>query len=148
MANGECKYGRDKERTVAQFFRNEKARITKEHPRNFWFRKTPCWKMNHCPGSIKKVCPAPKNPSLPCWQIEGTYCKLDERNESGEDTSICKLCRVYKQYGGSGSLQIKLFQYGGRRSLQIKLFTSVKHHRPGMLIASSEGKGSKTYGPW
>ena len=135
MDKGEYKCGRDKEREVAQFLRNEKARITKEHRRNFWFGKTSCWEMTHCPDSIKNVCPAPKYPSLPCWQIEGTYCKLDERNESGEDTSVCKLCQVYEQYGG-------------RRPLQIKLFTSDKHHRPGILIASSEGKRSNPCGPW
>ena len=148
MTKDEYKYGRDKEREVAHFFRNEKARIAKEHPRNFWFRKTPCWEMSHCLDSIKNVCPAPKHPSLPCWQIEGTYCKLGERNDSGGDSSICKLCRVYKQYGGRRSLKLKLFQCGGSGSLQIKLFTHDKHHRPVMLTASSEGKRSNTYGPW
>ena len=115
MARNEYRYEIDKEREVAQFLGNEEARIAKEYRRNFWFRKTSCWEITHCPDSIKNACPAPKHPSLPCWQIEGTYCKLDERNESGEDTSTCKLCRVYEQYGG-------------RRLLQIKLFTSAIHH--------------------
>jgi len=112
MAQGEDRYRRD-----------EKARRTKELRRNFWFGKTACWDINHCPDSVKNECPAPKYPSLPCWQIEGTYCKLDERNASGLDTSICKLCPVYKKYGG-------------RRPLKIKLFTSSKHHGPTMLIES------------
>jgi len=115
MAKGEYKYGRDKEREFAQFLRNEKARYAEEHRCSFWFGKTPCWKITNCPDSVKNACPAPKYPSLPCWQVEGTYCKLDERNASGEDTSICKQCRVYEQYGG-------------RRPLKIKLFTSDKHH--------------------
>lgn len=110
MAKDEDKYRKDNEQEVAQFLRD-----AEEHPSNFWYGKTPCWKINHCPDNIKNACPAPKHPYLPCWQIEGTYCKLDERNESGEDTSICKLCLVYKQYRG-------------RRPLQIKLFTSAKQH--------------------
>ncbi len=104
MAEGEDKNRRDK-----------KARLAKELRRNFWFAKTPCWGINNCPDSVKNECPAPKHPSLPCWQIEGTYCKLDERSASCLDTSICKLCQVYEQYGG-------------RRRLKIKLFTGDKHH--------------------
>ena len=129
MAKGEDKYGRDREREIAQFLRDAEARDAEEHRRNFWYGKTPCWKITNCPDSVKNACPAPEYPSLPCWQIEGTYCKLDERSATGLDTSICRLCVVYKQYGG-------------RRPLQIKLFTSAKDHRPGMLIASSEGKRS------
>ena len=115
MDKSEYEYGRDKEQEVAQFLRDEKARIRKERRRNFWFGKTPCWEINRCPDSVKNECPTPKYPPLPCWQIEGTYCKLDERNTSGLDTSICKQCQVYKQYGD-------------RRPLKIKLFTGDKHH--------------------
>ncbi len=104
MPKSEYNYGKD-----------EKVRIARKRRRNFWFRKTPCSDITLCPDSIKNECPAPKHPYLPCWQIEGTYCKLDERNESGEDTSVCRICRVYKQYHG-------------RRPLQIRLFTSSKRH--------------------
>ncbi len=120
MAKGEDKKGIDKELEFLQFIVNEKARYAEryieEHRRNnFWFGRTPCWQLTNCPNSVKDACPAPKHLSLPCWQIEGTYCKLDERNASGLDTSICKDCRVYEQYGG-------------RSPLKIKLFTSDQHH--------------------
>ena len=104
MPKTEYKYGKD-----------DKAKIAGKRRRNFWVGKTPCWKITLCPDSIKNECPAPKHLYLPCWMIEGTYCKLDERNESGEDTSVCRLCRVY-------------IQYRGRKPLQIKLFTSSKQH--------------------
>jgi len=134
MAKDEDKYRRDKEWEFAQFLKNEKAKYAEKHHRNFWSGKTPCWEITSCPDSVKNECPAPKHHSLPCWQIEGTYCKLDERSASGLDTSICKQCQVYEQYGGHSPLKIKLF-------------TSAKDHRPGMLNASSEGKGSNPCGP-
>ncbi len=112
MSNDEYEYGKDKEWEVAKLLRNRRARTAREYPRNFWAGKTPCWEVNQCPDNIKNVCPAPKYSFLPCWQIEGTYCKLDEGHASGLDTSICKLCPVYKQYGGCSPLQIKLFCSG------------------------------------
>ena len=120
MAKGEYKDGADEELRFLQFIKDEKARYaeryTEEHrPNNFWFGRTPCWQLTNCPDSVKDACPAPKYPYLPCWQIEGTYCKLDERNASGLDTSICRQCRVYEQYGD-------------RSPLKIKLFTSNQHH--------------------
>ena len=115
MTNDECKYGRTREQEVAQFLRDAEARDAAEYRRNFWYGKTPCWKMTNCPDSVKNACPAPEYPSLPCWQIEGTYCKLDERNANGLDTSICKQCPVFEQYGG-------------RTPLKIKFFTSDQHH--------------------
>ena len=48
----------------------------------------------------------------PCWEIEGTYCKLEEYGARGDDTSICQVCRVYKRWGGAGPIQIKLFGRG------------------------------------
>ena len=117
MVKGEYKYGGDKEQEFEQFLRNEKAKYAEEHYRNFWFGKTACWEITNCPDSVKNECPAPKHPYLPCWQIEGTYCKLDEHNASGLDTNICRQCLVYKQYGGHSPLKIKGF-------------TSAQHHRP------------------
>ena len=83
-----------------------------------WLGKTPCWEMFRCPEMIMRECPTPKYTSLPCWQIEGTYCKLDEYGTNGLDTSICELCRVYKQYGDKRPLQIKLFGKGINASLR------------------------------
>ncbi len=112
MAKDEDDYGRDKEWEVAGFLDTEGAGTAGEYPANFWAGKTPCWEVNQCPDNVKKVCPAPRYSFLPCWQIEGTYCKLDERYAGGLDTSICRLCPVYKQYGARSQLQIKLFCNG------------------------------------
>ena len=112
MTRDESEYGRDKEWEIAKLLRNRRARTAREYPRNFWFGKMPCWEVNQCPDNIKNVCPTPKYSFLPCWQIEGTYCKLDERHAGDLDTSICRLCPVYKQYGGCSPLQIKLFCSG------------------------------------
>lgn len=85
----------------------------------FWEGKTPCWKMCHCPPMIKEECPAPNYPVLPCWEIEGTWCKLQNTPSgmSGTDTSICKVCRVYKTYGHNKPIEIKLFGKGINSSL-------------------------------
>ena len=115
MAKGEYKDGIDEELRFLQFIKDGQARYDEALLPGFWYGKTPCWEITNCPDSIKNTCPAPKYPSLPCWQIEGIFCKLDERSASGSDTSICKLCRVYEQYGSG-------------RSLKIKLFTSDQHH--------------------
>ena len=79
---------------------------------DFWQGKTPCWQMCHCPEVIKRDCPAPQYPSLPCWEIEGTYCKLTANGTSGRDISICRLCRVYKRWGGDKPIELKLFGKG------------------------------------
>ncbi|MCX8125920.1 MAG: hypothetical protein N3E40_02075, partial [Dehalococcoidia bacterium] len=79
---------------------------------NFWAGKQPCWEMCQCPEVIKEECPASKYTSYPCWEIEGTYCKLDRNGTNGRDTSICKVCRVYKRWGDSRPIQLKLFGRG------------------------------------
>jgi hypothetical protein len=78
----------------------------------FWEGKKPCWEMCQCPEMIRSECPAPKYQSLPCWEIEGTYCKLDDCGTRGDDTSICQVCRVYKRWGDAQPIQIKLFGKG------------------------------------
>ena len=75
-----------------------KVKIMAEPTLGFWKDKTPCWEMTHCPEVIKIECPAFKNRSLPCWETEGTYCKLDFYGVLDQDTSICKLCSTYKRY--------------------------------------------------
>ncbi len=75
---------------------------------SFWQGKTPCWEMCHCPESIKNQCPAPRNLSLPCWEIEGTYLKLSDDGSTGDDTSICQVCKVFKRYSQDSLIEIKL----------------------------------------
>jgi hypothetical protein len=53
-----------------------------------------------------------KNRELPCWEIEGTYCKLDDYGATGRDTSICQVCRVHKKYGDGSPIKIKVFGQG------------------------------------
>jgi len=75
---------------------------------DFWHDKIPCWEMCHCPEEIKSQCPAPKYPFLPCWETEGTYLKLNDDGDKGDDISICRVCRVYKRYGEGELIEIKL----------------------------------------
>jgi hypothetical protein len=68
----------------------------------FWEGKRPCWEMCQRPEMIRGDCPAPKHQSLPCWEIEGTYCKLEEYGTRGDDLSICK-CAGFARGGVVGS---------------------------------------------
>ncbi|OGO00346.1 MAG: hypothetical protein A2Y59_01940 [Chloroflexi bacterium RBG_13_52_14] len=81
---------------------------------DFWAGKTVCWQMCHCPPSIKDECPATKHTFHPCWEIEGTYCKLQMNGPvaTGTDTSICEMCRVHKKYGDNKPIQLKLLGKG------------------------------------
>lgn len=79
---------------------------------SFWIDKQPCWEKCHCPEEIKSECPAIKYQFLPCWEIEGTYCKLDDHGATGKDTSICKVCRVYKKYGSGVPIKLRLMGNG------------------------------------
>ncbi|MEW6033365.1 MAG: hypothetical protein AB1603_00755 [Chloroflexota bacterium] len=85
-----------------------KGKVPLEPGTGFWEGKKPCWEMCQCPEMLQKECPAPKYQALPCWEIEGTYCKLDDYGATGTDTSICEVCRVYKKYGVGKPIQIKL----------------------------------------
>jgi len=68
--------------------------------------------MCSCPEKIRTICPSFRLRTLPCWEIEGTFCKLEEgssaRNISGRDISVCSVCRVYKRYGHNVKIEIKL----------------------------------------
>jgi hypothetical protein len=79
---------------------------------NFWADKQPCWEKCHCPEMIKSECPSTVYQFLPCWEIEGTYCKLDDHGATGKDTSICEVCRVYKKYGNGEPITLKLMGKG------------------------------------
>jgi hypothetical protein len=97
--------------TMAQMI--EKTQTGKEISQfNFWSDKQPCWEKCHCPELIKAECPSTKYQFLPCWEIEGTYCKLDDHGSTGKDTSICEVCRVYKKYGNGEPIKLKLYGKG------------------------------------
>lgn len=85
-----------------------KGKLKLEPKEGFWEDKTPCWELIHCEDKIKNECPAFAHQTLPCWKIEGTYCKLDKHDAGGEDTSICQTCRVYSRYGTGEPLDIEL----------------------------------------
>jgi len=78
----------------------------------FWEGKTPCWEMFRCPEIIRSECPAFKHRSLPCWEIEGTYCKIFDYGPEGKGADICALCRVFKRWGSGEPIKIKLFGEG------------------------------------
>lgn len=89
-----------------------KGRVPSGTAGGFWEGKTPCWEMCHCPDMIRSECPAPKHPEMPCWAMEGTYCKLGRHGASGIDFSICQVCRVYRKWGEGSPLELKLFGQG------------------------------------
>ena len=70
---------------------NRTEEITKN---DFWVDKQSCWDKCNCPEMIQAECPATKYRFLPCWEIEGTYCKLDDMGATGQDTTICQVCPV------------------------------------------------------
>lgn len=120
---------------------------------DFWQGKTPCWQTCHCPELLKVECPAPRYPSLPCWEIEGTYCKLTADLTGGQDTSICRSCRVYKRWGQEKPIELKLFGKGidsFRRSLEDKAETAIPQYTalqsdlqmPSWAVEESEAKCS------
>jgi len=89
---------------------------------DFWAGKTSCWEICHCPPSIKNDCPASMYTFLPCWEVEGTYCKLQKGGGTvtGTDTSICAICRVYKKYGGGRTIELKLPGKGIDRAINAR----------------------------
>jgi len=89
-----------------------KGKILPEPTLGFWEGKTPCWEMFRCPEAMRNECPAFKYRSLPCWQIEGTYCKLYDYGAKGDGTDICQVCRVYKRWGHGEPIEIKLLGKG------------------------------------
>ena len=86
----------------------------KEELKSFWEGKTACWQMCHCPPMIREDCPATRFTHLPCWEIEGTYCKLKLVGQQlvGTDTSICEVCRVYRRWSEGQPIELKLTGQG------------------------------------
>ena len=89
---------------------DKEERASEKSGSDFWTGKTPCWEMCHCPPAIRDKCPASKYTSMPCWEIEGTYPKLQMRGNvaTGTDTRICEVCPVYKRYGDGRPIELKL----------------------------------------
>ena len=102
------------ERVIAE----AKGKIALEPTKGFWEERTPCWEMNHCPEMIRSKCPAFTDQNLPCWKIEGTYCKygwgeiLNDSGARGNETDICQVCRVYDKYGAGEPIEIERVERG------------------------------------
>ena len=103
---------------VDRIIAEAKGKVLLEPSLGFWEGKTPCWEMFRCPEAVRSECPAFNYRSLPCWEIEGTYCKLDDYGATGQDTSVCEVCRVYKKWGHGEPIEIKLFGKGIDTSLR------------------------------
>jgi hypothetical protein len=97
---------------IEKVIQEAKGKMQVSGGQGYWEGKTACWEMSNCPTSIHKDCPAFKKNDLPCWEIEGTYCKLDDYGATGRDTSICQICRVYKRFGNGEPIKIKRFGEG------------------------------------
>jgi hypothetical protein len=93
---------------IEKVIQEAKGKIQLESYQDFWVGKTPCWEMFRCPEELKRECPAFNNRSVPCWEVEGTYCKLFDYGTKGDGTDICQHCRVYKRWGNSGPIEIKV----------------------------------------
>jgi len=89
-----------------------KGKLLAEPSLGYWEGKIPCWEMFRCPDAVKCECPAFKYRSLPCWEVEGTYCKLYDYGAKGDGTDICQYCRVYKRWGHGEPIELKLFGKG------------------------------------
>jgi len=97
---------------IEKIIEEAKGKLPERREPGFWSGKAPCWEMTNCPQSLRNECPAYKNPGTPCWEIEGTYCKLDDFGATGQDTSICQVCRVYQRYGEHAPINITLCGQG------------------------------------
>jgi len=93
---------------IEQTIREARGRLSLPSMRGFWQDKTPCWEMFRCPEEMRAECPAYRHQDLPCWEIEGTYCKLFDYGAKGDGTAICHCCRVYKRWGNDRPIEIKL----------------------------------------
>ncbi|MBA7646368.1 hypothetical protein ES703_54130 [subsurface metagenome] len=103
---------------VERIIEEAKGKISLEPSLGFWEGKTACWELFRCPQAVQDECPAFHYRSLPCWEIEGTYCKLDDYGATGQETSICEVCRVYKKWGHGEPIEIKLVGKGIDTSLR------------------------------
>ena len=98
-----------------------KGNVRAEPAQGFWEEKTPCWEMLRCPEEIRNECPAFKHQDLPCWQMEGTYCKLHDNGLKGHNTDICRACRIYKRWGHDEPIEIRLLGKGFNQAMKEEL---------------------------
>lgn len=104
-----------------------------EGDRGFWAGRTACWEMFGCPPDVRSECPAFAYRATPCWEIEGTYCKLSD-GQKGAATQVCESCRVYKKYGHAEPIRIRLFGKGfdpvakifGRQAERLHIETEIR----------------------
>jgi len=104
-------------RAVEKIIAEVKGKLQLGVPSGFWEGKTPCWEILRCPEYIKAECPAFRFQGVPCWQIEGTHCKLSVGCQRGDNTEICQVCRVYKRWGQEEPIEIKLQGVGFNQEL-------------------------------
>jgi hypothetical protein len=102
----------DELKEIEKIIDEAKGKLPAQREPGFWEGKATCWEMTNCPSSLRNECPAYKNTATPCWEIEGTYCKLDDFGATGRDTSICQVCRVYQRYGEHAPINITLVGQG------------------------------------
>jgi two-component system alkaline phosphatase synthesis response regulator PhoP len=81
-----------------------KGKVRLEAATGFWEGKSPCWELTHCEAGIRNECPAYAEQALACWKTPGTYCQLEAFDGIGDETSICRVCRVYRKYGAGEPL--------------------------------------------
>ena len=80
--------------------------------KKYWHDRKACWEINQCNEILAKECPAYLHQEYPCWEVEGTYCKLNDENFSRNEDSRCYSCKVYLQYGKGTPIQVKIFDKG------------------------------------
>ena len=97
---------------IERLISETKGKVLQQRAQGFWEGKTPCWEMVHCPEVIRKECPVQRHQAMACWELEGTYCKLCDGGRSGQDTSVCEVCRVYRRWGNDKPIIIKIFGDG------------------------------------
>jgi methyl-accepting chemotaxis protein len=76
-----------------------------EKDKEFWEGKIPCWVIRKCEGKAGGApdCVVYKNQKVPCWKLRGTICK----GEKGDDISVCRICKVYKEYGKGEDIKLE-----------------------------------------
>ncbi len=97
---------------VEHIINEAKGKVLAEVASGYWEDKTPCWEMFCCPEFVKNECPAFKYRTLPCWQIEGTYCKALNQETEVTGNNICQACRVYQRWGQGKPIEIRLNSKG------------------------------------
>jgi len=88
------------ERAIAE----AKGKVRLEPVTGFWEGKSPCWELTHCEAGIRSECPAYADQARACWETPGTYCQLEAFDGTGDEATVCRVCRVYGRYGAGAPL--------------------------------------------